>query len=503
MLRTSLRRVRIGISPHQFLFGFLLLEAALSATACGTQTSSTAKPMAGAAPNGSVGLPFGGAFGSSPDRPDSGVVLDLPLPDAAPVTGCDHLDCNKPVCSGGTMTSISGVVYAPNGTLPLYNALVFVPNATLPPLPKELSCDRCGSIPSVSLSAATISDERGRFVLQDVPAGKNVPIVFQVGKWRRQVVIPEVLPCRETKLSDPEQTRLPKNRSEGDMPRIAITTGACDNLICLLPKLGIDASEFGVPGDDLAVTFFAGDQDPPGAFGLRIFGDHLKTMPAANALWSDVQALAAYDMVLFSCECTENLENKRATSFEAVTKYLAAGGRVFGTDLQYVWYRYSSDPALQSMGKLQEFAPPGDNPVLLDTSFPKGKALADWFSALEPALPYGEVNCSQVFDNFTSVREPPAQIWGRSAVRPGTEQHPRFLTVNTPAGAALDQQCGRAVHLDAHITSTLSGHIVNSYPLDCGTKFEPGEEILAFFFFDAAACIQDEHEPPRPPPVVK
>jgi hypothetical protein len=38
---------------------------------------------------------------------------------------------------------------------------------------------------------------RGRFRIDNVPVGKDVPLVVQVGKWRRQVMLPEVLPCQD------------------------------------------------------------------------------------------------------------------------------------------------------------------------------------------------------------------------------------------------------------------------------------------------------------------
>src|SRR5579859_39434 len=49
---------------------------------------------------------------------------------------CTGIQCNVESCSGGTQTTVSGYVYAPNGQLPLYDVQVFIPNSTLDPLPK-------------------------------------------------------------------------------------------------------------------------------------------------------------------------------------------------------------------------------------------------------------------------------------------------------------------------------------------------------------------------------
>ena len=46
--------------------------------------------------------------------------------------------------------------------------------------------------PSGSPLVGTTSAVDGTFTLNNVPAGSNIPLVIQIGKWRRQVVLPEV-----------------------------------------------------------------------------------------------------------------------------------------------------------------------------------------------------------------------------------------------------------------------------------------------------------------------
>jgi len=159
--------------------------------------------------------------------------------DGAP---CEGLACQQVSCAGGGSTTVTGNVFAPNGTLPLYNVVVYVPNAPLEPIATGASCDHCGSVSGKPLVSA-LTDVNGKFELQNVPVGKDIPLVVQVGKWRRKITIPNVDKCVENKVAATE-TRLPKNKAEGDIPQIAVTTGRCDQLACLLPKLGLDASEF-------------------------------------------------------------------------------------------------------------------------------------------------------------------------------------------------------------------------------------------------------------------
>src|SRR5262249_25817295 len=159
----------------------------------------------------------------------------------------------------------------------------------------------------------------------------------------------------------PELTRLPRNQSEGDIPQIALTTGGCDKLGCMLPKIGIDAAEFGkdTDGPSKAVHVYVGQDSnsgsgkasgPPGS-------------PAASTLWGDINKLKTYDMAILSCECDEHLENKGGTSFAAVPQYLNAGGRIFTTDFMYVWYRYAQDPGLASAASWLGGAPVAGSPM--------------------------------------------------------------------------------------------------------------------------------------------
>src|SRR5262249_18620520 len=131
---------------------------------------------------------------------------------------------------------------------PIYNATVYVPNAPLAPLPTGASCDRCDAKVSGNPVVITSTDTSGKFKLDNVPVGDAIPLVIQIGKWRRKVTIANVPSCANTPL-DAGQTRLPSKRGGDDsIPQIAITTGAADALQCLLRKVGIDDSEFGVAG---------------------------------------------------------------------------------------------------------------------------------------------------------------------------------------------------------------------------------------------------------------
>jgi hypothetical protein len=452
--------------------------------------------------------------------------------DAAPP--CTGIACQVKSCGGGGDTTVSGYVYAPNGKLPLYDVQVFIPNAPLADLPKGVQCDQCGAPVSGSPITTGLSDPTGHFTLTGVPSGANIPIVVQLGKWRRQATIPMVNSCTANTLTDPNLTRLPATQSEGSMPHIALTTGGCDNMGCMLPKVGIDPSEFGYQSDgyNKAVNTYQGTVEG------------WPTATAAQNLWGSPSLLSTYDVAIFSCECSEALESKGGSSsspdFANISNYLNAGGRIFTTDFQYTWYKYNPDPAMGGtpvgnntigLGEIWGGAPYVEGePIDLVTTFPKGAALAAWLKFVYSGVPLpsgvtfpvnadvqaGSVLPDEEWGNVQYLNMPQTLTWGTAAYQndPGWTDpppptgtiEPRVFTVDTPVGKPTAMQCGRGVHLDAHIDVDGEDSVdcptppTSCYPSTCSTTLNPDEAMFAFFFFDLSSCIQDESKPPVPPP---
>ncbi len=406
-------------------------------------------------------------------------------PDAKHCTG---LECQQVDCPAGSDTTVTGTVYAPNGKLPLYNGIVYVPNADPEDLPVGATCDVCGAVTGDPVVTA-LSDATGKFTLSHVPVGKDIPLVIQIGKWRRQVKLPEVKSCQENAITDPELTRLPKNQSEGNMPHIALTTGGCDSLGCMLPKVGIDPSEFGTESDgpSKAIHIYKGSGG----------GGPNSAPEAGTALWNDSKKMMQYDMLILSCECSEALESKggsnHAAHFGEMTDYLTAGGRIFTTDFMYTWYKYSPNGDLSTIGDIPGGAPIGGDPMSIDTTFAKGKALGDWLQAV--GVSPSNVSADAIYSNIHSLDPARTQTWANSP----NPQGPRVFTVNLPIGLPVEQQCGRGVHIDAHVNNTDT--VGESYPSGCNTALKPSENMLAFFFFDLASCLSDDKQPPKPPNV--
>ncbi len=181
-------------------------------------------------------------------------------------------------CEGGT-TSISGTVYDPAGRHPLYNVVVYVPSSTPQPITSGATCDACNGLYTGDPVATALTDADGNFTLTGVPDGANIPLVLQIGKWRRQLTLATVAACQDNPQPDHSLT-LPRNQAEGDIPSIAVSTGAADTLECLFIRMGIDAAEYGGGADGAGrIHIFHGAAGPKGPGGPGGPGGGLHTVP--------------------------------------------------------------------------------------------------------------------------------------------------------------------------------------------------------------------------------
>jgi hypothetical protein len=227
-------------------------------------------------------------------------------PDACVGIECQVVNCGA---MGLPNTSISGTVFAPNGTLPLNGVTVYVNRDPLPPFTEGVQCDRCSTtLPGSAVTQAT-SDAFGNFRLENVPAGDNIPLVIVTGKWRRQITIPSVAQCTDTPIGMAD-TRLPKNKAEGDIPKIALTTGSADSLECLIRKLGIDDAEITPAAGSGRIHYYAGN-------GVSTISG--TPLTSANNLWDTVPALSTYDIVFFSCEGDQRENTKSQNAYSCRT----------------------------------------------------------------------------------------------------------------------------------------------------------------------------------------
>ena len=408
--------------------------------------------------------------------------------------GCDNLCLQQVKCAPGQKTTVTGTVYAPTpprfgAADPLYNALVYVPNRPLEPFAPGVACDQCGTPVSGAPLTNTLSAADGTFVLDNVPVGENIPLVIQIGRWRREVTIPKVTACGNTALPA-ELTRLPRTKSEGNIPQMAIATGLFDPFECVLRKIGIDEAEFTPPDQDGRVHVYSYQ-------GLTLRGGQV---PAGGRLVQNPDRLDDYDMVLLPCD---DDSMKLASELSSLRGYTDKGGRLFLTDFSYSWLKDGG--AFEGTGQwlAQSDSVGEDFQTRVDETFPKGRAFADWLLAVGASTQRGllpihdEYFGTSYFDGVVA----PTQRWLYTEAPIRTVQH---FTFNTPIGAPEDQQCGRVVFSTFHVSDGADLFGSQFFPDGCSNEpMTPQEKALEFMLFDAGACVQPDKDPPRvfqPPP---
>jgi len=437
-------------------------------------------------------------------------------------TGCVNLQCAAVDCAsqGKPETTLTGTIRDPAGKLPLYNVYVYVPNATPTPITAgSPTCTPCEAPASGNPILGTSTDTNGMFTLQKgttdtygVPAGKDVPLVIQVGKWRRQVVVPQIDACTTVDLDTvlgPDKMRLPKQSSEGDMPLIALTTAGYDAFECFLRGVGIDDSEFVPPASKTGhVHVYTGAFDDPATPASTITGGN--TVEDTFAWWNTSTNLLAYDFVLNGCDGVP--AGSRGSGYTAMGKYLDGGGRAFVTDFFVDWF---SPPAAPAVDATVASWPGWDNAMqygnyFIDQTFPKGQAFAQWLVKNGIAQQAGTAVQIPLTDTWADVdgsgppTYPDSTRWIYNAENAGdAASSTSYLSFNTPIGTPAAQQCGRAVFSGVHVYLP---DPASTFPAECGTEggqasaYAINQQALEFLFFDLSSCVQDDTQPPKPPP---
>ena len=437
------------------------------------------------------------------------------------ITGeCSGLQCSAQAdnCAGKgkALTTISGTVYDPAGALPLYNVYVYIPNSKPDPiLAGSPTCTQCEAPASGSPVIGTLTDAKGHFTLSyaagdtwGVPSGTNVPLVLQVGKWRRQLTIPTVTACTANALPDPStpasKLRLPAKGSEGDMPLIAFTSG-CDPAECFLRKVGIDDSEFVAPGNTSGhVVFYTGqDADSFSADGNASMVNGGNQWSTTYSWWSKAANLLKYDIVFNACECNDN--DRGPGAYAAMDSYLNGGGRVFATHYYYNWF--APPTGTSDLNGVVNWALPESsnapfNNYYIDMTFPKGAAFGTWLQNVGATSTLGEIALADTRWDMNTINSESTRYIYNADSTSSSSYATMYMSFNTPTAAATANQCGRAVFSDVHLSGTSDD---STFPQECANADPDGshavnQTALEFLFFDLSSCVQNNSMPPPPPP---
>jgi hypothetical protein len=404
-------------------------------------------------------------------------------------TACTGLCLQQMQCAGNATTSITGVVYAPNGADPLPNITVYIPNAPVAAFTPGVSCDVVGAPPSGSPLIGTTSAVDGTFTLADVPVGTNIPLVIVSGRWRRQLVIPTINACVNNPLPATFAV-MPQNQSQGDIPRIAIATGAVDQVECILRKVGIADTEFTDPGGGGRINFFSGSGGPGAVID--------SATPNQAALMESASTLDSYDVLMLPCQGTPNnnvvsgtLGTQELTNF---VNFANAGGRIYSSHFSYAWM-YNNPPFNGVANWAVSQSVPsnltsGTIPATVNTSFTAGNTLAQWLQLEGASTTLGQIGLQTIKHDLNGVIAP-TQSWLTLNDAMGTDTNPVMQFVfDTPIAAAgtTVNQCGRVLYNEYHVENGTSSPSL-AFPAECSSTaaLDPQEKLLEYMLFELTA----------------
>ncbi len=467
---------------------------------------------------------------------------------------CTGLCTKQVACDGGKTTTLTGVVRAglqEGGTAwtggatpdPVPGVLVYIPTTAVAPFDSnpnapQVQCTQCGADVSGNPLLETTTAYDGTFTLQNVPvstgSGDTIPIVIQLGHWRRQYAFPIANACATNAL--PQALNLPSTSAEGDIPLTAISTGNWDAIECVLLKMGVSQSEF---------TSFAtwnaedaGSMVKPGR--VHIYTSHAAAQPANNsgpgallAPQEDETVLMGsgttpgingnymmYDQILLPCWGAEFKSARSSAELANLISYGNGGGHFFATHYSYVWL--NGNGALNNVanwdiganvntnnlaftGVVSRTVPPVvpvANPGTFVTWLNYVQALSN--ETVPPALSNpADVTIQQGrHDVDTPAGTSTAWITGTDPT-PGLGDSSNMLlhfTFDMPVESTADSgvtQCGHGIFSDFHVT--VSGSVPpaqTTFPAECmAGPMTSQERILEYMIWDLASCV------PAPPMV--
>jgi hypothetical protein len=464
--------------------------------ACGSSDNSTFSRDTDTAGSSLVGFGDASLFGDG----GPGSVTDGSAPRCTTAGQCVS------ACSAGGETTITGTVYDPAGKNPLYGVVVYVPSKPVAPIATGASCYSCSDLYTGDPVAYAVTDAAGNFSIRGTPDGANIPLVVQVGKWRKQFSLPTVAPCTGNAIPDKTLT-LPSNHNlsdpmGGDIPSIAVATGGADTLECLLRRIGVDASEYG-PGasGQGRIHIFVGDKGADTA------------TPAPNAydaLWDTSADLMPFDLVLLTCEGHETTSDgtKPLTTAmqQALYDYTQNGGRAFASHYHYAWFNtgpFAAQNLAQWSTGQQAYAATVIDANIETTlpgggAFPRGVAMQQWLGNVG-ALTGGELAIEVARHNaVVTAANTPSIPWIVADQNASPPDQTEYFSFDTPFGVTEGGQCGRVVYSDLHVGAASKDYGWNGSTVPAGATvpsgcaqadLSPQEKALEFMLFDLSACI--------------
>jgi hypothetical protein len=435
-------------------------------------------------------------------------------------SNCTGLCLNRPTCAAGKTTTITGTVRAavsswvPAGTVPdpVPGVLVYVPNGPVKAFGAGAHCGSCSDDVSGDPLVATTTDFDGTFTLTDVPVSKSgsdaIPVVIQLGRWRRQFSFVVSQPCANNPVGTLNMPSVESATS--DIPLTAISTGAVDSLECVLLKMGVDPSQFtsydaANPGRIHLYSAGPGSADKdshgPGAYIAPPSGhpqaDESVLMGTGTTPGPSNGTYMQYDQVMLPCWGVETF--KTTTELANLVSYAKAGGHFFATHFSYTWLYQNDLFAGTAAWDVNSDTNPSYTPftgtvsrtVPLPSATPPG-LFARWLNyvgALDHANPSGSPPDPATV-TIQAGRHDVDHVLGAShdwidGVDPNQSGSAARMTLHFTFDV---NACGHAIFSDFHVNNQYGTNGV-AFPNEC-TKdaLSAQERILEYMIWDLASC---------------
>jgi hypothetical protein len=468
---------------------------------------------------------------------------------------CTGLCQQQVACDGGVPTTITGTVRAglqqpstswvPANTTPdpVPGVLVYIPSAPLAPFDADpnqprVQCQQCDADVSGSPLVSTKTDFDGTFTLTNVPvsassgASDQIPVVIQLGRWRREFFFTISNRCGNNAVPD---LNMPSTSAQGDIPLTAISTGSYDPIECVLLKMGVAQSEF-TSYATWQAEMASGTTPKPGRVHIYTAASGSLTAQPGSTLapQQDETVLMGsgttggvngtymmYDQILLPC--WGDAIAKNGAELANLGAYGDHGGHFFATHYSYTWLDGNQNSALTSVanwdpkqnvnilpgnangvnftGNVSSQVPvtvPATNPGM----FVKWLNFVGALSNSNPPAGGGATPPTNPTVSIIAGRHdvdsvlPPSVNWINGvdpAPSNGTSTqmllHFTFdMPIATP-DAGSPTQCGHGIYSDFHVNSA-NLSTGTPFPRECNsTALDSQERIIEYMIWDLASCV--------------
>src|ERR1035437_9751185 len=178
---------------------------------------------------------------------------------------------------------------------------------------------------------------------------------------------------------------MPQNQAQGDIPKIAIATGAVDQVECILRKVGINDSEFTDPTGSGRINLYTGNGGPGSGIDAAT--------PSQATLMENASTLNSYDVLMLPCQGTPNnnvvagaLGTQELANFIA---FANAGGRVYSSHYSYAWM-FNNSPFNGVVNWAPNSTQLTSGTATVNISFTAGQTLSTWLQDVGASTSAGQ-----------------------------------------------------------------------------------------------------------------